>query len=266
MKKYADDFDFYCIGSDQIWNPALVQNNGFFFGTFAESEKVFSFSASMGTTWVEPKYRENYKAGFEHIKYISVREQEVCDYIFKITGKKSVVLLDPTLLINKDKWIEVAQKPEFIIPKKYILTYFLGGLTDSQDKYIKFYAEKHGCTVIDILQEDYKKFIGPSEFVCLIKDAEAVFTDSFHGTVFSVIFQKKFVTFNRNNIYDMSSRITTLLNTLNLNDRFYNKKENQITDDFLEYVDGLKPFNVDYVLTEEKKKANDFLRKALQTI
>ncbi|MBE6648428.1 MAG: polysaccharide pyruvyl transferase family protein [Ruminococcaceae bacterium] len=103
MKNYQNDFDYFCVGSDQIWNPGVVQNNDFFFLNFAPPEKTFSFAASMGTTYIPEQYKNTYMTGLSKIGFLSVRENDVKEFIQKLINRNSTVLLDPTLLIDKSE-------------------------------------------------------------------------------------------------------------------------------------------------------------------
>lgn len=260
MKKHANDFDYYCVGSDQIWNSYLVQNNDFFFCCFAKPERCFAFAASMGTTYVEEKYVETFKIGLQHLGNISVREIETQSFIKKLIDRDVVVLLDPTLLLTRGKWLEIAKKPDLVISGKFIVTYFLSDQTKAQKDFISAYAHKNGLEIIEI-NGDHKSFIGPSEFVYLISSAEYVFTDSFHGTAFSIIFNKPFIVFKRNNTYDMSARITTLLIKMDLCDRFYAGDNNLIK---LDCKQGLATYNADRYREDESRKARDFLNRCIK--
>ena len=264
MSNYSMDYDYYCAGSDQVWNASLVQNNDFFFMDFAPTDKTFSLSASMGTTYIPDKYKDTFINGFKHVGNISVREDDTKILIEELTGRESIVLLDPTVLIDSSKWISVAEKPNIEISKKYIATYFLGPLTESQKKYIEQYAKENDCEIID-MNGKYKDYVGPSEFVWLMSNAAFVFTDSFHGTAFSIIFNKKFVVFQRNNSYDMSSRIVTILNKFNIIDHFYNVKNNELPEDFMDYLNRLHDSSYDIllILNEEKDRADKFINKCL---
>lgn len=265
MKKYQSDFDYYSVGSDQVWNYNGVRNNDFFFLKFAPSHKTFSFSASMGTTNVPPEYIDNFIGGLNHVGSISVREDDARDFILRHTGRESTVLLDPTLLLSKEEWKSVANTPAFKLPERYIATYFLSRITESQRKYIYDYASKNNLPVID-MEQTYRNQIGPSEFVYIISNAEFIFTDSFHGTAFSIIFDKRFLAFQRNYRYDMSSRITTLLSKVRLENRFMNVENNEIGDGFYSLVEEIKKQDTSHVgeiLEAEQNKADAFIKKAL---
>ncbi len=267
MNRYAKDFDYYCAGSDQIWSPAYVQNHGFCFMRFAESKKAFSFSASMGTTYVPPKYYESIKAGFQHVGNISVREEDVKALITKMTGRESVVLSDPTMLLDNEDWKKIAEAPSFDVPSKYVATYFLGNITPQQKEFIQNYAKDNSLEIVE-LNGPLADRIGPSEFLYLIENSSFVFTDSFHGTAFSIIFKKKFMVFQRNNIFDMSSRITTVLKTYKLEEFFVKTDNNNLGNeikDTLSFIEGKDMSHLDDIRKSERQKADDFLNKVFET-
>ena len=262
MAKYRDDFDYYCAGSDQIWNPSVVQSHDFFFMQFAPSERTFSLCASMGASWIPEKYREIFRRGFEHVGHIAVRETSVQQIIRDMTGRESTVLPDPTLLIDKNQWHAIARKPAFDLPEQYIATYFLSALTPAQQELLARYALENGLRIIDINQT-YDQQVGPLEFLYLIEHADFVFTDSFHGTAFSILFDKDFLVFQRNHVYDMSSRITTILETVRLENRFYRGDNNLLDDglyDRLEQIQQQDTHHVGSILEAQKQKADAFLK------
>jgi hypothetical protein len=263
--KANKEFDYFCAGSDQVWNATLVRNRGLFFMQFAAPEKTFSFSASKGTTYIHPKYVNNFKRGFKHVGNISVRENDAKQLIKELTDRDATVLPDPTLLIDRRKWASIAKKPDFVLPKKYLVTYFLGAPTPSQKSFIDNYAKENGLSVIDINQTYYDS-VGPLEFLYLIANSEFLFTDSFHGTAFSIIFKKNFLVFQRNNSYDMSSRITTILEKFRLENHFYNGDNKSITNSVYELIDDIKhqsKDHIDSIVIDEIKVASDFIKSVL---
>ena len=267
MKKHKNDFDYFCVGSDQVWTAGFVQDHGLPFLLFADSEKTFSFSASMGSLNIPEPFRKVYMEGFNHIGKISVRENEVQEIIKNMVGRDSVVLLDPTLLVNKTTWLGMARKPNVEIPNKYVTTYFLSETTAEQKRFIETYASTHHCEVVD-LNGKYFNDVGPLEFLYLIANADFVFTDSFHGTAFSIIFKKNFAVFQRNNECDMSSRIVTILKTFQLQQNFINVRENVLNDShlpLLQEIESQSMDHIDSIFAAEKKKAVDFLKDVFNT-
>lgn len=265
MDKFKNDFDMWCVGSDQIWNASAVQNNSELFLTFAESRKTFSVSASFGNTDIEEVYIDNYVNGLKHLGNISVREFDGQQLVKRLTGRTAELLLDPTMMLNREEWLEVGSKPQNIGERKYVLTYFLGGMTETQQNHIQQYAREHELEIVDV--EDYTNCVGPSEFVWLVNGAEFVFTDSFHGCAFSTIFRKAFIAFNRKNYgYDMSSRITTLLNVFGL-EMNYTREIDEDYFDFLKKVESVKQQDlicIDVTMKEQQRKYNNYLDRALE--
>lgn len=267
MEKYKNKFDYFCVGSDQVWVSGFVQDHGLPFLLFADSDKTFSFSASMGNLHIPDHFREVYMKGFKHVGHISVREKEVQDVIKNTVGRDSVVLLDPTMLIDKKIWLEIARKPAVDIPKKYVATYFLSETTAEQKAFIEKYAKDNGCEIVE-LNGKYFHHVGPMEFVYLIANSEFIFTDSFHGTAFSIIFNKRFAVFQRNNMWDMSSRIVTILNAFELQPCFVNVKENKLDDShfsLIKDIEELSMSHIEGILAAEKKKMNDYLDEVFKS-
>ncbi len=266
MHKYESDFDYYCAGSDQVWNPAYVQNNGFCFMRFTRPEKAFAFAASMGTTYIPDEYRENFKEGFNHVGNIAVREQDIKELISDMTDRESIVVSDPTLLLDQSDWKKLATKPDFEFSDRYIATYFLSGTTPQQKEFINSYAKQNSLEVVELNGANADK-IGPAEFLYLLANAQFVFTDSFHGTAFSLIFRKRFMVFQRNNTYDMSSRIVTVLSTFKMEECFINTDNTKIDESYMDYVNQTNAkdiSHIDEVMKSEKQKAIDFLNKVFE--
>ncbi len=264
MEKYQDDFDFWCVGSDQVWNGNLVQTNPEWFLTFAPSNRVFSFSASFGNTNIASAYIDNFTAGFKHMENISVREKDGQNLVRKLAGKEADLLLDPTLLLGQGGWLEIEAKPKPLGDKPYILTYFLGGMTSTQRNHIEKYASKQGLEMIEV--QNNRDQIGPCEFVWLIHHAEFIFTDSFHGCAFSTIFAKQFLAFNRNGGFDMSGRITTLLDTFGLNVSYVRTIDEEYTD-FIRRIDTIAHADrscIDSVMTKEREKLGNYLGRVFR--
>lgn len=265
MKKYASDFDKWCVGSDQIWNFIVVRNFDFFFLKFAEKRNTFSFAASFGAINIPDENMENFRKGLSHIGNISVREDEGAKLVSDIVQRDAEVLLDPTLLMDSNDWLKVARKPDCITDEKFIVLYFLGGMSEEQKKFIYKYAQNNDYKIIDMYGANYDS-VGPSEFIWAVANSEFVFTDSFHASAFSVNFKKKFIVFKRNNIYDMSSRIVTLVNKFKINECFYQGDADKISGtlhDFVDKINNLDFSHIDSILDEEKRKADLFLNKVL---
>ena len=148
------------------------------------------------------------------------------EIVKQLTGKDVSFVLDPTLLLDASKWRKIEKKPVRLRENsKYILVYMLGSCTKEYLKKIREYRKKFGYIVYFLDQNDKKNsiFASPEEFVYLVNHAALVCTDSFHGCVFSIIFNVPFVCFTRTldngEEQDMSSRFDSLFQTFGCQDR-----------------------------------------------
>ena len=224
-------------------------------------DKNITYAASFGISNLPIEFQEEYKRSLNNFKHISLREEEgkkIVDDLKK--NNNSCVLIDPTMLLAVTDWNKIIQKPKELNSKKYLLNCFLGELTEDRKKSIFDFAKKNDCNIIDVFDINSPFYnIGPSEFLYLEKNAFLICTDSFHSSVFAILFDRPFVVFERESktLKDMSSRIDNLLEKFKLKNRKYNGKE--ITNDNLkhDYKEAYK------ILEKERKKSDDFLRKSL---
>ena len=250
-------YAFVC-GSDQIWNPNWSTNCDKDFLTFAPIGKRISYAASFGVEKIRSEKVQEYKKYISEIDYLSVRENSGAQLVSELTGKRAEVVLDPTLLLNESDWIKLEEKPENFPESPYVLCYFLAGCCDERKKQIQEFSYKNGLIVleIDIKENDSSFSYSPNNFLYLINHAQHIFTDSFHCTVFSIIFHKEFDVFQRKiGVSNMSDRIVTLLKTCGIKDR--------IDRDSLDE----SPINyelVDERILLERDHSIDFLRKSLR--
>lgn len=252
-----DEFDFFVAGSDQIWSPQYFGNPRIYFMCFAMPEQRISYAASFGASSIPNHLKEIYKEGINGIAHCSVREKAGVEIIENLLGKKAELVLDPTLLLSKEEW-KILFKPEKLNFEKYILTYYLGEKTEEYFSYIQKIARETGYQIIDVMDKSSSSYLSdPAEFIQLIEGAELICTDSFHGTVFSILFEKNFIVFEKaSNEASMFSRLDTLLSLFQLENRIYGKIDRE--DLFLtDYK------NKDEILINEKNKSIAFLKKAL---
>lgn len=257
---FHENYDYFVIGSDQIWNHEFPERfSNFSFAEFAPHHKRIALSASFGIGDIQENNFEKYEA-LKGVKAISVRESAGGELVKNITGREdAVVLIDPTMMLQKEKWATVMKKPDMLKSDKYILKYFLGNVSDEKNKEIERFAKENGCDIIDILDKDSFYATGPAEFIYLIKNSFLVLTDSFHSCVFSILFDRPFLIFDRDQdgMRNMNSRIDTLLDKFNLEERRFN---NRILEKDLEtnYKEAYE------ILEEERKKVVKFLLNALE--
>lgn len=247
----SQSFDYFIVGSDQVWNPKIGRANWIDFLQFAPPEKRIAYAVSIGLDEIPKEREEQFKKYVSGMKYISVREQKAKEIIEELTDKKVDVVLDPTLMLSAEQWSKISIKPNIDIPKKYILLYFLGSISHTRMSYIKEYAKKYAYDILDLNNlkdnENNIYIADPSEWIYLIANCQCLFTDSFHGCVFSIIHHRDFYVFHRikrdGSDAGMFSRIETLTSMFKLEDRIQEENQYQyklsITDEEFSYVDSV---------------------------
>lgn len=214
------EFSYFVAGSDQIWSPKSIDVNSTMFLTFTSKNKRIAFSPSLSVDRIEEKDAVKYKAYFNGFTNLSIREDTGARIIAEVSGKVAEVLPDPTLVADKCIWDNIEKKPDRKMPDRYALLYFL---SESQRKEAVKICQEKKLAIVDIYREPKYLDFGPSEFLYCVKNADLVITDSYHGTIFSIIYHVPFVVCNRSSKTNMSSRFTTLFNTLEISGRMINE-------------------------------------------
>lgn len=220
------EFDAYICGSDQIWSPVLL-NPVFYFDFLSDTERKIAYACSFGVSSIKGKKATKITNYLNRFDYISVRESSGCEIVKSLTGKVVPVMPDPTLLLQRTDWDKVSKYNLNL--NNYIFCYFLSWNEDYW-KYVENVSQQLGYQIVIVpsVKQTYQvnakilKNIGPEEWVGLIKNASYVITDSFHGTVFSIIYNKPFTVLKRfsdDNPRSQNSRIYTLLEHYNLTNR-----------------------------------------------
>ncbi|MBQ3475396.1 MAG: polysaccharide pyruvyl transferase family protein [Bacilli bacterium] len=256
-------YDLYTIGSDQIWNPD-TDLNYLGFKIIDNKKPSLTYSASIGISNISGKQKELFLKVLKknNLIGISVREENAKEELKKINKNLNIdVLIDPTMLFGIEFWSKICKKPKGIKDIKYVLCYFLGSLDDNRYESIYSFANKNGCKIINILDKNDKYYTSdPSEFLWLEKNAFLICTDSFHSSVFALLFNKPFVIFDRRQegYENMSSRLSNLIKIFKLKNRNYNGKS--ITNKNLNhnYSEAYK------ILENERNKSNDYLKKVFK--
>ncbi len=243
------EYDAFICGSDQIWGvndsmPSFVLPL-ITLDFVPHNKNKIAYAASLGGARISKYKEEALSRAIKHLDAISVREVDAIPYISEIASKKVQVVLDPVFLLSKEEWDSIAISP---FQEDYILIYCIGQ-SDKVKEISESIAAKYGYRIITLTYNNGMKF-GPREFIGLIEKAKFVITDSFHATVFSVIFHKQFFTLGVDNFksdYSKNIRILNLLKELNLSDRFADKSFNT----GLENVEK----EIDYIAVEKRLSA-----------
>jgi hypothetical protein len=282
-RKFSDDkalyddpplYDAYIVGSDQVWNPARYgKADPSWFLTFAPKGKPrVAYAPSFGVSKISSSYEKVFREWINRIDYLSVREMEGKEIIFQLTGREAEVVLDPTLLLSEQEWAEVSEPCGFTKP--YILCYFMGNdskVSSSIVNTARQLATLTGYAIIRIGQKEHLRLnpfvksvfdAGPGQFLGLFQNASFIVTNSFHGTTFSINFKKPFfVPFNEESAPEktLNSRITTLLETLGLQERYFPAGRDTLSDTRLE----INYQTVARNLESSRQKSIAFLRNSV---
>lgn len=239
------------VGSDQLWLPVNVVADYYTLNWVPDEINKISYSTSFGFSSIPNKYVELYRNFLNRINYLSTREESGVQIIKDIVARDAKLVCDPTILLTKDEWHEESSK-ERKYDEKYILCYFLGNNIEHR-KFAERLRKKTGYKIVSLNHADeYVKYsdefcdyapfdIGPREWISLIENAEYVCTDSFHGTVFSILFNKMFFDFRRHNNkskVSTNSRIDSLLDVAGIS------KERILVGN--EDIDKVLTYKIDY--------------------
>lgn len=256
-------YDAYIVGSDQIWNPNLT--NGFdkvYFCDFnfpKEKRKYISYAPSMEKQSITKDETKFLSHVFKQFDALSVREGSLIPILQPLTSKKIYQVLDPTLLIDPEIWIKLANKsPRTTSP--YVLLYQIRENELVREKAYQLAKKIHGYVVeltarIDCHYPTKAQTASPLDFINYFFHADYVLTTSFHGTAFSLIFERNFYTFKLNDNFD--NRSSSLLKEIELENHYITPNDT---------ID-LTPINYSIIskkLTLLREKSRNFLKEALK--
>lgn len=226
LQSFNEKFDILISGSDQIWNPicgGLNKINPAYFLTFASKDKYkkISYGSSIGSYVYDEKEKQQVRKWLNEYSHVSTRELSGAMQLESIINKPVKVVLDPTLLLNKDGWMQYASSIK--IKSKYVLVYYIDEL-DEVVSYARVIADKLNLKValITNMAKRHPKVdiniphCGPAQFLWLFANATYIVTNSFHGTAFAVNFNKDFVSVIKRN---SPQRAQTLLKNVGLYER-----------------------------------------------
>ena len=251
---FKNECERFVVGSDQVWNSKWNYNRNIFYLTFA-SEK-YSYAASFGSVESIKKYRHKLiRDDLSSFNAVSVREKSAVNYLDKL-GIKSHTNIDPVFLLTSDDWEQYCDNP--ITNEKYILVYSL----ENNEKLFSFareLAKKNPSRILLIADTKKKKLHGmdvvrypsPSEFLSLFKNATAVVTNSFHGTAFSVVFNKPLYCFLQTKEGAPNDRVIDLLNDCGLSNRI-------VSESFADDITLFETANA--FIENERKKSLQYLK------
>lgn len=254
------EFNAILLGSDQIWNQKNTDNrfDGVYFGDQFNC-RVFSYAASNRSKSFSEYEQSQYKQKLSKLYAVGVRENQLQQLLQPLTDKDVCLNLDPTLLAGADCFKDLnLERP---IPEKYVLVYELIDHPEVRQM-AESYAQKIGAICVSLSgyarrsQSKYYDYeAGPEKFLAYIKNAEFVFTSSFHGTALSIVFNVNFYSIRQNNSADM--RMASILSQVGLIDRFISFNDNPVAED-IQYSD------VNHKMIALRSQSVEYIDKALK--
>jgi hypothetical protein len=255
----ADAYDKVIVGSDQIWNLACTDGDDAYFLPFiSDSYKKYAYAASFGVSEIRACDRDKVATYISDFTAISVREKEGVAIVNKLTDKKATHVVDPTMLLNKQQWEEIADYSR--CPNEPYLLVYLMSEDKALLKFARRYAKQNGLKAIYISQRLFKpcgfnvlRDVTPCQWLGLFLKANTVVTNSFHGCAFAINFGKNFfLKYIPRSI--ANSRMSNLVEAYNLHSHLLTEGNMNNTT--------FEPLNYDYVremLMQNRKISETFI-------
>lgn len=270
LSNLATRYDAYVCGSDQIWSPRCFDSS-YYLDFVDDTFRMVAYAPSFGCDDVEPFAASGEIGGLlRRFKHIGVREAAAVDIIEKYTDIKPPVVLDPTLLLDADTWATYSSPVDE--EGSYCLVYFLG--SDSCNwRAARAIAKKNGLRIVavPVFERDRRRGfsasypIGPAEFLWLLSHATLVCTDSFHGMVFSTIFERPFIAFERfdpRSSESQNTRVYSFLDMIGAGERLLARSA---LSSWREHADLLFDFSeTSKRITKKKAVSLEYLGDALE--
>lgn len=272
LEKASNKYDAIIVGSDQLWLPSNIEANYYTLNWVPEEINKIAYATSFGVSSLDTRHQKLAKTFLSRISHLSVREQSGQKLIKEIAGIEAQIVCDPTLLFTAEEWMSI-QNNDSLIQGQYIFCYFIGNNPEQRD-FVKELKNATGYKIVALQHID--EYINsdegfadlapydvtPGEFINLIRNAQYVCTDSFHGSVFSILNKKIFFTFRRfrsDRKVSTNSRLESLFNLLDLNERLFSEDIN---------IEECLRMEIDYDIVHEKlavlrEESKNFLYKAL---
>ena len=225
---YCKRYSKIIAGSDQVWNLKLTEDTAYFLDFIDDPARKASYAASLGTAEWDADEEALARNLLSDYSFISVRERTSGEYLTKLLDREVHTVCDPVLLLTPEQWRPLAVKPD--VSRPYLLIYTLGPIANDFMQWARTMADKKGLDLIALHGNKVAypnitniRDAGPREFLGYLANADYVITNSFHGTCFSIIFNKQFSWF-QSNIEDQrararSIRIADVLGELGLEER-----------------------------------------------
>lgn len=257
------EYDKFVVGSDQVWNyDSPNVDDTHFLDFVSDSSKKISYAASFGKKGVPEEKREDAKRFISDFASISVREEEGVGIVSDLTGKAAEFVLDPSLLLDKERYHQMAIKP---MKKKYVFLY-LREESPQLEKFAKDLAKCYGLTVVKVIKhwlcnKQGKGYyaVGPRQWLGYMENADFVVTNSFHGICFSLNFEREFyISMLKDSKIVTNSRLQGILDQFGLKKRGIDEIED------LKELDKIDYEKVNELKAKRREHSLKYLKEALE--
>ena len=257
-----ENYDAFVCGSDVIWSPKFNAGSGAYFLKFA-TKYAFSYAASFGTTELSNEYLSSLQDKLSNLRQISLREQSGVEIVEKYTDYSAVRVVDPVILFDQKEWNNMLSLPDNR-EGEYIFVY-AAYRNELVDRFVESLQKKTGLKVIRGIYGprqsfDYRQYPpSPEKWIQQLRDARYVVTNSYHGTLFAVLFHKNFYTvLEDTGLGNISFRMREFLSSVGLESRILNTvPEDLCVDTAADYEE------VDVKVEAHRSAALEYLRKNL---
>ena len=268
LSKACSEYSTVLVGSDQLWLPSNIAADYYTLSWVPDDVNKVSYATSFGTSFLPKGQRRKAREFLSRFQHLSVREQSAVEMVLTYAGLTAQLVCDPTLLFTAQEWLDI-QPERPLVEGEYILCYFLGNNTKDR-AFARRLRAATGCKIVALLHldeyiaadegyaDETPYDIGPGELLNLIRNARYVVTDSFHGSVFSLLYRKTFFTSRRvakEGLLCTNSRLDSLFDTLGVSGRLISGDEDveeclerQLDFDAIhERIAALRQESVDYL-------------------
>ena len=258
-------FDAFVVGSDQVWNATML-NRRYLLDYVSAGKLKVAYGPSVGVGQVLPYQRQMYRCYVRSFDAVAVREKLLCDILNEeLPELHARHLLDPSMLIDRGKYVAMAELPRELEGERYLLCYFAPN-EPREEAMIRRYATERGLKLVVMamfgyswkIKADHTYCASPAQFIGLILHAEAVFTSSFHCTIFSILFHRDLFVLERERKYksgDINQRYMEQLVTYQMEHRFI-PYGSELTEEILRPIDHER---VELIFQQRLKDSKAFL-------
>ncbi len=276
LKEASFSYDAYVSGSDQIWNITIADSDDAYFLDFVKKGKKIAYAPSFGAkniaSYTTPSEYNKYKKLLSSYDNLSVRENNGRKWLREMLNEDVPVVLDPTLLLDQEDYISLEQPLDDKLQKNKYIFYYSPSYNKKINRLVAKIAKKYNLKVVAWNPKNFylkgmnfsnfylPKIQNPGVYLSLIKNSAMVVTTSFHGTIFSTIYRKKFWTIKNGGMFGDDDRVKTLIDQLHISERLIPMQ----FDGNFDYLQMPDYSVYEKELPKLRKKSVDFLLGALK--